>query len=1109
MLTLPQKLLDGIQRGTVKIAALVGIVIDFLNDEQSSQADWQAGAQLGTPGVDFPLTTFAANLTAGGTTATVVSTGGFTVGSNLNPGFLIFSDGTNLEIVSYTGSTNTTFTGLQRAKYGTPAVSWQIGEFVAQLLFSSGGTPEFDLEIQPKNWIQPVATGAPAARTGPEMVYRPTDNSLYMFGGFDGAVYLQDLWKFDLGTNTWTEIFPAANPAIRAFHHMVYNPQTDELWMAGGINGGGTLLDTWKYSFSAANWITNVAWNIPAARSSGMTTYYEDDAGTGLMFLAGGLDILAAPINTSLIFTGATWILVLQPAGFLWARGDACWMKKEGVIMVTAIASGFLASGTFDISLAIWNHAPQVTNPPATRYYPTLEYDDVNNLALLFGGAPFNVVGTSNYYAYNKQLNTWETLDDYSREGRTRHTAAWNSAAKELIVWGGAVNSSIPTFPAFPDPIRFRHYWDEVQFRTQTIDLGTTPTESGNWELEDITDVVNNLTAVAYSAEWSDDDITFNPIGSVLDGNKITDLHRYYRVTAVLTNLGLKQTPSVQRIDANFDDITWFSMVPNEKNIWQAVSDFPPIVSKISSLTSNIELSKFKASSGTLKFDLINTSKQAEKPISNFFPRGNSAYFKLGLFEKDFPITDFILVNKARVTNWTINKNTVHFDTEDFLGDFTKKEIPQETLAGAINAIVYNNVSGIQHPVDVIEDIIRNQINIPDRDLDLPSFDVVLNDPDLAGWAFNRTLSDPEGAWELIMDICYHIQSIIIPREDGKLSIKRIDPNDPAATEWDEKTFNFRNPKFNAKASTIRNYISTWWGWNGSGDGFADFKGAEVRTNVPSVDNWGQKVLRRKSRWLGNSSAPYQGDVRAGDISDRTLELLREGLPVITLETNMAAFETQVADIVRVRSSILNSQEEYMRWASVHNISRDLAFVDKTGRYSIPYRANGVVESIDHKWFVTKKRVDFNRGVITWELTRARQMPLDRTRTTQTDFQDGFGNSFDLESNPGAVEIALNGAVYFATATYEIIMDMDQTPERDGVISLDDTTPGDSSITYELWASETGIFMGEQMPIGSVVDTDPITLKTRFYKITATLNAQTDLLDTPALELIALTFTNG
>lgn len=1281
MLPLNQNLLDGIRRGTVKLAALIGIVIDFLSDEQSSEADWDAGEQQGTPGTDFPATTFAANLTAVATTATVVNTEEFTVGSADNPGFLIFDDGTNREIVSYTGSNGTQFTGLLRGRYGTTAQIWSIGEDVWQLVFSHGELIDFDLEIQKKNWTQPDAAGGPPApRVGSKMIYRPIDGCCYIFGGYDGAVYLNDLWKFDLATDTWTDITPGAgNPPIRAFHAMVYNENNDQIWMAGGHVGGVAFNDVHKYSFSGANWLTSGTWNMPIGKFNALAAYYEDDGDNDFMFVTGGRSTPVVLLQTTHKFNGSGWILLA--AGHFWEAGDACWMRDEGVVMgVGKNGFGGVIDGLYDINLNSWKSPPFIANPPVANWYVTLVYDDVNNEALMFGGAPDNINGTADFYSYNKQTNLWTLLDTYPREGRTQHAAAWNSGDKEMIVWGGATDSSVPTFPTFVAPKHFRYFWAIVQFLTQTMDMTVIPTEIGNWELEDVTDIINLLTAVAYSAEYSDDDIAWNPIGTVFDGDEITELHRYYRVTAAMTNLGLNQTPRVQIMDANFDDITWFSLAPNEQNKWATVAEFPPIVKSLSTLNSRIELMKFRASAGTLSFDLINTSLQAQKPITDHFPRGNTVFFKLGLFENGFPITDFVLFNKARISNWSIVKDTVSFETDDFLGDLTKKEIPEETVGGTITALIYNNIGIASHPVDIIEDILRNQIGIPDRDIDLPTFDEVRDDPDLSGWNFNRILSSPENAWNLIMEICIHIQAVLIPRENGKIAIKRLDASDPADVVWDEKTFNFKNITFKAVAESIRNFISTWWNWNGADDDFSSYSGSEVQTNATSITNWGQKVFRHKSHWLGNLSAPYEGNLRAEDISTRLLALLREGLPVIELNTNIAAYPTQVGDIVRVRSSVLNSFEEYIAWANSMRDTRpsrgitildncetpgnwaltfaaltpilnttnyvegsgslnlakngthvsmrysqtlgvtvdgtgknfkltfgirdaamlaklkalnclyvrlgsgasdyyqtdlfdradlsvgknkmdlaipggfsstvgtpditaldylfinftttnagdlidgpsaelwmnfwhiegdDIDFIGSTGRYSIPFKANGLPESIDQKWFATKKQVDVARGNIKWQLTRARQLPLQQIFTSQTDLMQGSGDMIDMETTPGSVQIADNAGSFWPMGTYNLIIDMDQQPERDGVWTLTDTLPVDTFTNYEAWASEIGEFRGEEVWLGPIADTDAIEIKMRWYKVQARLTANAALDQTPTVDLIQASFADG
>ena len=175
----------------------------------------------------------------------------------------------------------------------------------------------------------------------------------------------------------------------------------------------------------------------------------------------------------------------------------------------------------------------------------------------------------------------------------------------------------------------------------------------------------------------------------------------------------------------------------------------------------------------------------------------------------------------------------------------------------------------------------------------------------------------------------------------------------------------------------------------------------------------------------------------------------------------------------------------------------------------MPYRNNGAVESIDHKWFITRKQVQFDRGTINWELTRAREMPLARSFTTKNQFLQGFGERIDFEASPGSVVIALDGVPYFSDGIYNLIINVRQQPERDGSWTLTDTTPGDSTVVYQAWASEINEFSGEEVWLGIIEDGDPVTIKTRFYKISARLKADSGLAQTPSIDAISISFPDG
>lgn len=1108
-MAISQELLDKLKVLHADISVLMGIVVSSLSDPQSSQTDWDNGIQLGTPGTDFPATTSASILTLMGTTLTVVTTADFTIGGT-DDGLLILTDGVDIEIVSYDSSNATQFLNLVRGLYGTTQQSWPSSTDIYQLVWTHGEQPTYDLGIQKKNWIQEAISGSnPTARQGARMVYREYDGCYYMFGGYDGAVALNDLQKFDPSTQTWTLISPSGGPpGIRMRHIMALVPDplaagADEIWVQGGDDPAtNPYADLWKYSFSGNSWSTNVAWDLANARFSHMADFWPgSDTVTPRLIITGGFAPLAT--KTTKAFDGTAWTN-LKDAPFSWKEGDAAYLSDSDCVLVvsTDSAEGMRAAA-YDPNLNSWTTS---ASPPINRRHHSLVADNTNNVAIMFGGTLDGVDGTKQMWSYSKPNNTWVELARQEREERFAHVAAWDTANEEMLLWGGMTEGIGPTFPSFPNPFKYSYFWDGAQFRTQTIDLGEVPTENGQWILEDIKDFIRGLSDVVYSFEHSDDAIAWTPVaGNVIDGQEITDLHRYYRVTVIMTNEGINTGPTVQLIDVNFDEIEWVSFAN------KPVDQFPPVIKNISSLSTQIDPLKATAKIGTMTVDLLNNSLWTQKLITDIFPRNNTVYIKVGVYEGgDFVVEDFTLMFKGKIKDWNFNGGLVQFKIDDFIGDF-KKDIPGEDTGGVISPLQYNAGGIASHPVDIMEDIILNQLNVPDRNVDLDSFTTVRNDPSLTDWAFNRIITSPEDGYKLLQELSRHIGAVIILRETGVIALKILDSSDEPFDEWDERSVKVRKPKFNARATdTTRNFISTWWGWNGSGDEISDFQGAEVRTNAESVTNWGVNVLRTKSKWLGNNANPYFGAQRAEDISTRMLGIGKNGIPAITLTTCLGAVAANPGDIVRIQESVVKSLLEYIRWQAKYNPQKDLDFVDITGRYSIPYLAFGVFECVDMKFFVTKKQVNFVKGSIKWELHRAREVPLEKIFTTQDDFQQGTGSQVDFVANPGSVDLAIEGeGLYFESGTYEIVIDMTQQPEQAGEWTLTDTLPTDTSIDYEAWASETGDFLGEEMSIGTVLDADPITLKARYYKLKATLNANPEKTLTPSLDEISIAFNEG
>src|ERR1700755_3072494 len=74
----------------------------------------------------------------------------------------------------------------------------------------------------PASRVQLSPASSPPARSYLAMTYDPASGKIIMFGGFDGAGYLNDTWVFD--GITWTQAATDTPPPARAAAQMAYDP---------------------------------------------------------------------------------------------------------------------------------------------------------------------------------------------------------------------------------------------------------------------------------------------------------------------------------------------------------------------------------------------------------------------------------------------------------------------------------------------------------------------------------------------------------------------------------------------------------------------------------------------------------------------------------------------------------------------------------------------------------------------------------------------------------------------------------------------------------------------------------------------------------------------
>jgi hypothetical protein len=189
--------------------------------------------------------------------------------------------------------------------------------------------------------------GSPVARQAHSAVYDPVSDAMIVFGGLNGSVWRNDVWRLSLrGPMKWTNITPPASgeqPSPRADHVAVLDPVQHRMYVYGG-----DALDTqtWRLELSGTP-----AWSVEP--TVGPQNWFDESP-------AGATAVYDAARNRGILFAGdfrfpnGTWELAFSKSGATWKE-----LSPDGAI-------------------------------PAGRYRSGSAYDPFRDRMLVFGGRYFN-----------------------------------------------------------------------------------------------------------------------------------------------------------------------------------------------------------------------------------------------------------------------------------------------------------------------------------------------------------------------------------------------------------------------------------------------------------------------------------------------------------------------------------------------------------------------------------------------------------------------------------------------------------------------------------------------------------------------------------------------
>jgi hypothetical protein len=278
---------------------------------------------------------------------------------------------------------------------------------------------------------QPAKGTPPDASVGlPAMAYNSSDHQIYLFGGQIGAGYSNDIFSYDVPTNTWTKRTSAGPmPAPRWMSALAYDSTNNVFLLYGGADDSKVYNDTWIFNPSTNAWSQLTSAGSPTMDSVGPfeDLAYDSDHNVFVLLLRGSGGYAD---GGGVISSAQTWMFRYQGSG-----------PNVGTAQSNVTPTG----GSINQNIDGWAKEPSLASSGGTIYAAWVET-----------GRPFDATNAGWFHLYAKQRNittgTWNALgglptsldSEFNNNTESHSPAIGIVAGKPWISWYKWNNSGAP-----------------------------------------------------------------------------------------------------------------------------------------------------------------------------------------------------------------------------------------------------------------------------------------------------------------------------------------------------------------------------------------------------------------------------------------------------------------------------------------------------------------------------------------------------------------------------------------------------------------------------------------------------------------------------------------
>ena len=298
-----------------------------------------------------------------------------------------------------------------------------------------------------QTWVNltPASGAMPSARRNASAIYDPVQNRMVIFAGTPSgtASVLNDVWGFDLDTNSWINLTPAPGPpapAPRLFPASIYNPVGHQMITWSGQAQGVFFNDVWSFNLTNNSWSQFTPSGGPPNVRYGVGYTFDSQAGE-LVTFAGFTNLGRFHDVWRFNDQADSWTDVSPGSG----PGERCLhaacydaLRHRMIMYAGQNNAGALDDlWALDLDTDTWTQFTPAVKPSG-RYFASMIYDAAHHRAVVFGGQT-TLSLVNQVWLFDLWTNKWTQAAPAGTPPSPRSGAAaiYDAANDRMIVFGG------------------------------------------------------------------------------------------------------------------------------------------------------------------------------------------------------------------------------------------------------------------------------------------------------------------------------------------------------------------------------------------------------------------------------------------------------------------------------------------------------------------------------------------------------------------------------------------------------------------------------------------------------------------------------------------------